>query len=108
MLQDTDFLQGIRYRAPVSCLKQIKVYLVIGTNAINITSDHYNTSFITFNTMNSLTTSNQTFCEEMDHWIKNLMKKSTLISGSAEKQRFRFFNQMHKQISGAEEKIKNF
>ena len=82
--------------------------LVIGTNAINITTDHQNTSFITFNTMNSLTTSNQTFCEEMDHWIKNLMKKSTLISGSAEKQRFRFFNQMHKQITAAEEKIKNY
>lgn len=82
--------------------------LIIGTNAIHIETEHFNSSFISFNTMNSLTTSNQSFCEEIEHWMKNLMKKSTLISGSAEKQRFRFFNQMHKHISAMEEKIKNY
>ena len=82
--------------------------LIIGTNAIHIETSHFNSSFISFNTMNSLTTSNQSFCEEIEHWMKNLMKKSTLISGSAEKQRFRFFNEMHKHISAAEEKIKNY
>jgi transcriptional regulator with XRE-family HTH domain len=82
--------------------------LIIGTNAIHIETEHFNSSFISFNTMNSLTTSNQSFCEEIEHWMKNLMKKSTLISGSAEKQRFRFFNQMHKHITAVEEKIKNY
>jgi hypothetical protein len=82
--------------------------LIIGTNAIHITTDHFNASYISFNTMNSLTTTNQSFCEEIEHWMKNLMKKSTLISGSAEKQRFKFFNTMHKNISAAEEKIKNY
>ncbi|MGZ3862436.1 MAG: helix-turn-helix domain-containing protein [Bacteroidia bacterium] len=82
--------------------------LIIGTNAIHIETEQFNSSFISFNTMNSLTTSNQSFCEEIEHWMKNLMKKSTLISGSAEKQRFRFFNQVHKHITAVEEKIKNY
>jgi len=82
--------------------------LVIGTNCIHITTDHFNASYISFNTLNSLTTTNQAFCEEIEHWMKNLMKKSNLISGSAEKQRFRFFSSMHKHITAAEEKIKNY
>jgi len=82
--------------------------LVIGTNCIHITTDHFNSSYISFNTLNSLTTTNRVFCEEIEHWMKNLMKKSTLISGSAEKQRFRFFSNMRKQIAACEERIKNY
>jgi len=55
--------------------------LIIGTNAIHVTTENFNSSYISFNTMNSLTTSNQSFCEEIEHWMKNLMKKSTLIIG---------------------------
>lgn len=82
--------------------------LIIGTNAIHIAADNFNASYISFNTMNSLTTTNHSFCEEIEHWMKNLVKKSTLISGTAEKQRFRFFNEMYKHISAAEEKIRNY
>lgn len=82
--------------------------LVIGTNCIHISTDHYNSSYISFNTLNSLTTTNSVFCEEIEHWMKNLMKKSTLISGSAEKQRFRFFSGMHKHITACEERIRNY
>ena len=82
--------------------------LVIGTNCIHISTEQYNSSYISFNTLNSLTSTNRVFCEEIEHWMKNLMKKSTLISGSAEKQRFRFFNNMRKHISACEERIKNY
>jgi hypothetical protein len=81
--------------------------LVIGTNCIHIRTDHFTSSYISFNTLNSLTTTNQVFCEEIEHWMKNLMKKSTLISGSAEKQRFRFFSNMRKHIAACQERIKN-
>jgi len=37
--------------------------------------------------------------------MKNLIKKSSLISGSAEKQRFQFFKQALKHIDTAIEKI---
>jgi len=58
--------------------------------------------------MNSLTTSNHQFCEEIEHWMKNLIKKSTLISSIAEKQRFQFFSKAYKAIDLSIERIKNY
>jgi uncharacterized protein YjfI (DUF2170 family) len=82
--------------------------LVIGTNCIHIAMDEQIVSYISFNTLNSLTTTNQQFCEEIEHWMKNLIKKSTLISGVAEKQRFQFFNKIYKSIDVSIERIKNY
>ncbi len=82
--------------------------LVIGTNCIHINVNNAVYSYISFNTMNSLTTGNQQFCEEIEHWMKNLIKKSTLISGIAEKQRFQFFSKAYKAIDQCIERIKNY
>lgn len=82
--------------------------LVIGTNCIHVNMDGGFYSYISFNTLNSLTTSNHQFCEEIEHWMKNLIKKSTLISGIAEKQRFQFFNKIYKAIDQSIEGIKNY
>lgn len=82
--------------------------LVVGTNCIHIHSAGSRFSYITFNSLNSLTTANQSFCGEIDHWMKNLIRKSTLISGISEKQRFQFFNSILKQIDASVEKIKAY
>jgi hypothetical protein len=82
--------------------------LVIGTNCIHATVAGAVISYISFNTMNSLTTSNQQFCEEIEHWMKNLIKKSTLISSIAEKQRFQFFSKAYKAVDLSIERIKNY
>ncbi len=81
--------------------------VTIGTNCIHIDAGGNNFSFISFNTLNSLTTSNASFCKETEYWIKNLIRKSSLISGTAEKQRYQFFNNMIKQIESSKEKIMN-
>jgi len=72
--------------------------VMLGTNCIYITIGDLKFSYISFNTMNSLNTNNAGFCEETNHWIKTLIKKSTLISGVAEKQRFQFFDRMFRLI----------
>lgn len=82
--------------------------LVIGTNCIHINVGGIVFSYISFNTLNSLTTGNKQFCEEIEHWIKNLIKKSTLISGIAEKQRFQFFSKAYKAIDQCIERVKNY
>ena len=82
--------------------------LVIGTNCIHVSVSNSFISYISFNTMNSLTTTNQLFCEEIEHWMKNLIKKSTLISSIAEKQRFQFFSKAYKAIDLCIERIKNY
>jgi hypothetical protein len=82
--------------------------LVIGTNCIHVTLENATYSYISFNTLNSLTTTNKEFCEEIEHWTKNLIKKSTLISGVAEKQRFQFFSKANKAIESCIERINNY
>lgn len=81
--------------------------VVLGTNCIYINTGPAKYAYITFNTLNSLTTNNHEFCEETEHWVKNIIKKSTLISGVAEKQRFQFFSKMYKNIDNCFERIKN-
>ena len=72
--------------------------VVLGTNCIYIQTGDTKYAYISFNTLNSLTTNNHEFCEESEHWVKNIIKKSNMISGVSEKQRFQFFNRMHTNI----------
>jgi hypothetical protein len=81
--------------------------VVLGTNCIYVLMGDAKYSYISFNTMNSLTTNNPQFCEETEHWIRNLEKKSTLISGVAEKQRYQFFSSMYKSIDACIDKIRD-
>lgn len=80
--------------------------VVLGTNCIYAVMGDVKYSYISFNSMNSLTTNNPEFCEETEHWIRNLERKSTLISGVGEKQRYRFFSGMYKNIDESIEKVK--
>ncbi len=81
--------------------------VVLGTNCIYVIMGETTYSYISFNSMNSLTTNNPQFCEETEHWVRNLEKKSTLISGVSEKQRYQFFSLMFKAIDSCLEKIKS-
>lgn len=80
--------------------------VVLGTNCIYVIMGESKYSYISFNSINSLTTNNPEFCDETEHWVRNLEKKSTLISGVSEKQRYQFFTRMYKSINEVIEKIK--
>jgi hypothetical protein len=43
--------------------------------------------------------------KKTEAWLESLIKKTTLISGVAEKTRFQFFNSMYKQIHQLKTKI---
>lgn len=80
--------------------------VVLGTNCIYAIMGDSKYSYISFNTVNSLTTNNPEFCEETEHWMRNLERKSTLISGVGEKQRYQFFSTIYKIIDSVIDKIK--
>jgi len=80
--------------------------VVLGTNCIFLNVAGARHAYITFNTMNSLNTNNNEFCDETEHWVKTIIKKSTLISGVAEKQRYQFFNKVQAFINECELKVK--
>ncbi len=79
--------------------------LMIGNNCVLIRAGAGRHSYISHNTFNTMVTSNSDFCDETDNWLKNLIKKSSLISGVSEKQRFRFFKMMNDKIAKVQEKI---
>jgi hypothetical protein len=81
--------------------------VVLGTNCIYAIMGEAKYSYISFNSINSLNTNNPEFCEETEHWMRNLEKKSTLISGVGEKPRYQFFNLMFKNVDACIEKITN-
>ena len=56
-------------------------------------------------TINSMTTTNPDFCNESMKWISNAMQKSTLISGSSQKESFKFFNLLNQKVRYLIERI---
>jgi len=63
-------------------------------------------TFITYNTMNVLTTSDISFCKETDDYLTNIINKSTLISTTGEKERNKFFNKTDERIQMARELLR--
>lgn len=55
-------------------------------------------TYLTYNVMNVLTTSNEAFCTTVEDHLHNLINKSVQISSSGEKERNKFFNKMQESI----------
>lgn len=54
--------------------------------------------YINYNSLNLLTTLQESFCEKTEAYLNNLIKNSLLISSTAEKERHKFFNKMNERI----------
>jgi hypothetical protein len=68
--------------------------VMVGTNAVEVNIDGNKMVFISFNTFNSLSTTNIYLTAEVDAWLRNLIKKSALVSGTNEKQRLQIFKKI--------------
>jgi hypothetical protein len=89
---------------------EFKLYfsdLMVGNNCILITAGASKVCYISINTFNSMATTNPGFNEETDRWIRNIIAKSTLISGVSEKQRMKFFKLLYDKIAATRAKIAN-
>jgi hypothetical protein len=62
---------------------------------------------IGYNALDYLFTSHAGFCNEGKQYFLRQMSKSLKISGTAEKERNRFFNKMYSKIEEVRSKIKN-
>jgi hypothetical protein len=52
-----------------------------------------------------MTTTNDKFVHEAEQWLKNLIKKSILISGVGEKQRNQFFRKLTQRLDKLKHEI---
>jgi len=79
--------------------------IMIGNNTILVNMGEVKVTYISYHFFNSMTTTNNSFCGETDSWLKNLIKKSTLISGVAAKQRYQFFKKNYEAIKKLSDSI---
>jgi hypothetical protein len=78
----------------------------MGNNCIHVTANKSKAVYLRHYTFNQLTTTNNVFCLETENWLKGLIKKSTLISGVSERQRYQFFKKAADEINRLKEKIR--
>lgn len=71
----------------------------IGNNTILVNYPRGSQAYLTYGTLNVMTTTNEAFCAEIEHWTATLIKKSVPISGVSEKFRNRFFQAMVDQLT---------
>ena len=79
--------------------------VMIGNNCILVNMGKIQATYISYHTFNSMITTNANYCNETDLWLKNLIRKSNLISGVAEKQRYRYFKRIEDAMKKLKEKI---
>jgi hypothetical protein len=72
--------------------------VMVGNNSIVATIGQTKVSYVSYNTFNMMTTTNEKFVHEAEEWLKNLIKKSILISGVGEKQRNQFFRKLTQRL----------
>lgn len=68
--------------------------VILNDNSIYVRLGDQAGTYLTFNVISLLVSRDPDFCADVEHHMRNLMKKSNLISVSGEKERNRFFNKM--------------
>ncbi len=79
--------------------------VMIGNNCILVLAENFRANYLSYHTFNSMVTTNPEYCQETEDWLKNLIRKSVLMSGVAEKQRYRFFKDAQEAIDKLKAKI---
>jgi len=79
----------------------------VGNNCILATAGQMQALYIRHYTFNILVTTDKTFCEETSQWLNGLIRKSTLISGVSEKQRYQFFQKAQECVEKLKSKIRS-
>lgn len=79
--------------------------VLLGDNTIFILKNGRTKTFLTYNVINLLVTENSILCNQIETSLRNLTKKSTLISSTSEKERHRFFNTLFQKIDDLRTRI---
>jgi len=80
--------------------------IMVGNNSILANIGETKIAYVSNNTFNFMTTMDRSFVNENETWLRNLLRKSILISGVNEKQRNKFFTTLKHKIDGLRATIK--
>ena len=79
--------------------------VLVNDNTILVQADGLKTAYLTYNVINQLITHNPVFCDQIVTSLRNLMQKSTMISGTSAKERHHFFNSLHEKVKSLRQRI---
>lgn len=85
--------------------KLYKNDILTADNTVLLKMSANKTCFITYGTMNLLTTSNKKFCKQIEDHLENLHNKSVLISTTGEKERSKLFNSIEQSVKNMKAKM---
>lgn len=86
----------IKYRAPVQFYVND---LIIGNNTIYGEVDGNKISWVTYSVLNTLVTKDKRFNDHLFQNFYTLRSRSTLVSGTGERERVRFFNSLREKVN---------
>lgn len=69
-------------------------HVVLNDNTILVKIGDFRATYLTYNVISLLVTQDASFCSNVEQHMRQLMKKSNLISVSGDKERNRFFNKL--------------
>jgi len=72
--------------------------VVLGSNTILIESDKVKESLVTYSVFHYMSTKDPRFCEKAFTSFDNLLSRSSIISGTGEKERNRFFGRLKEKL----------
>jgi hypothetical protein len=75
-------------------------------NCVLVKLNELKVVYLSHQTFNTISTSNNKYCEETEVWLNNIMRKSNLISGISEKLRYQFFKKAYKVLEELEGRIR--
>lgn len=85
--------------------KFYKSEVMIGNNSILANIGSTKIAYVSNNTFNMMSTTSADFVHENELWLNNLLRKSELISGVAEKQRNQFFRVLRDKVDHVRQRI---
>ena len=79
--------------------------IVLGDNTVMVVTDKVKTTFINYDVLNYMFTRDENFCNPCYDDMQNMMKRSTLISQTSEKQRNIFFGIMLNKLQERKKRL---
>lgn len=78
----------------------------ITNNCVLVQIEDFKAVYLSHFSFYTMKTMNENYAKRTEEWLQSLIKKTSLISGVAEKMRFKFFNQSFQKIDELIKKIK--
>jgi len=79
--------------------------VVLNDNAIFARIDNITSVYLTYNVISLMISQDPVFCGDIEHYLRGLLKKSSLISLTGSKARNRFFNKMLATIEASKKRL---